>query len=52
MIGDIVTIGQSMGFKVDADDIEEPFEDYIIYLITEELEHLQNEQEKNWLVKF
>ena len=35
-----------MGLEVDADDIEELLEDPSIELTTEELEHLQNEQEK------
>ena len=36
-----------MGLEVDADGIEELFEDHCIELTAEELEHLQNEQEKN-----
>jgi len=44
IIGDIVTIGQSMGLEVNADDIEELVEDHSIELTTEELKHLQNEQ--------
>ena len=52
IIGDIVTIGQSMLFEVDADDIEELLEDHCIELTTEELEHLQNEHEKYWLITF
>ena len=43
----IVTIGQSMGLEVDADDVKELFEDHCIELITEELEHLLNERGKN-----
>ena len=43
---DIVTIGQSMGLEVNADDIEGFFEDHRIDLTTEELKHLQNEHEK------
>ena len=38
-----------MGLEVDADDIEEVFEDHSIELTTGELEHTQNEQEKNGL---
>ena len=43
----IETIGQSMGLEVDADEIEELFEDHSIELTTEELKHLQNDIEKN-----
>ena len=46
IIDDIVTIGQSIGLEVDVYDIEEFLEDYSIKLTTEELKHLQNEQEK------
>ena len=35
-----------MGLEVDADNIEEFFEDYGIELTTEELKHLQNEHKK------
>ena len=42
IIDDIVTIGQSMGLEVDADDVEELLEDHSIELTTEELKHLQN----------
>ena len=41
-----------MGLEVDADDVEELLEDHRIELITEELEHLHDEQERNWLLKF
>ena len=51
IIDNIVTIEQSMGLEVDADDIEDLFEDHGIILTTEELKHLQDEQEKNWLMK-
>ena len=47
IIDDIVNIGQCMGMEVDADDIE----DHRIRLTTEELKHLQNEHEKNLLIK-
>ena len=40
-----------MGLEVDADDIEELLEDHSIELTTEEIEHLQNNREKNWLIK-
>ena len=50
IIADIVTIGQSMGFEVDADYIEELLEDHSIERTTEELEYLQNEKEKNRLI--
>ena len=50
IINDIVTIGESMGLEVDADDIVELFEDRSIELTSEEIEHLQNEQENNWLM--
>ena len=46
IVDDIVTIGQSMGSEVEADDIEELLEDHCIELTTEVLEHLQNEPEK------
>ena len=46
IIDDIMTIGQSMGLEVDADDIEERLEEHSIELTAEELEHLQNEHEK------
>ena len=42
----IVIIGQSIGSKVVADDIEELLEDHCIELMVEELEHLQNQQKK------
>ena len=51
VIDDIVTIGQSMGLEVDADGIEELFEGHCIELTAEDLEHLQHEQEKKWLIK-
>ena len=51
IIDDIVTIGQNIGLEIEADDIEELLEDHCIELTTEELEHLQNEQERNWLIK-
>ena len=51
IIDDIVTIRQGIGLEVYAYDIEELLEDNIIELTTEELENLQNEQEKNWLIK-
>ena len=51
IIGDIVTIGQSSGLEVEADDIEEFLEDHCIELTTEELEHLQDEQKGNWMIK-
>ena len=51
IIDDIMTIGLSMRLEVDADDIEDLLEDHSIELTTEELEHLQNEQEKNRLIK-
>ena len=41
IIDDIVTIKQSMGLEVDADDIEELLEDHSIELTTEELRLLQ-----------
>ena len=36
---------------VDSDDTEELLEDHSIRLTTEELKHLQNENEKIWLIK-
>ena len=46
IVVDIVTIGQSMGLEVDADDNEELLDDRNIELTTEYLEHFQNEHEK------
>ena len=46
-----MTIGQSIGVKVDTDDIEELLEDHSIELTTEELKLNQNEREKNRLIK-
>ena len=46
IIDDVVTMRQSMGLEVDADDIEELLEDHSIELTTEKLENLQNEPEK------
>ena len=46
-----MTIGQSIGLEADAEDIEELLGDHTIELTTEELEHLQNENEKKWLIK-
>ena len=43
IIDDIVTIGQSIGLEVEADDIEQLLEDHCIELIAKELEHLQDE---------
>ena len=40
-----------MGLEVETDDIEALMEENRIELTTEELEHLQNEHEKNWLTK-
>ena len=37
-----MTIGQSTGLEVDADDIEELFEAFSFELTGEELEHFQN----------
>ena len=45
-IDDIVIIGHSMALEVDADDAEELLKDNSNELTTEELEHLQNEQER------
>ena len=42
IIGDIVTMGQSMRLDVDPDDIEELLEDRSIELAAKELEHLRN----------
>ena len=47
VINDFVTIGQSTELEVEADDIEELMEDHCIELTTDELDHLQNEQENN-----
>ena len=38
--------GPAVGLEVDTVDVEERLEDHSIELITEELEHLNNEQEK------
>ena len=46
VIDDIAAIGQSMGLEVDTNDIEELLKDNSIELTTEELEHLQIEQEE------
>ena len=51
IIYDFVTMGKSMGLEVDADDIKELLEEHSIKLTTEELEHLPNEQGRNWLIK-
>ena len=40
IMDDIVTIGQSMGSEVDADNIEKILEDHSIELTTEEFEYL------------
>ena len=47
IIDNIVTMGQSMGLEVDADDVEELLEEHSNELTTDELEHIQNEHEKN-----
>ena len=44
-------MGESIGLEVEADDIEVLLQDHSIGLTTEELEHLQDEQEKNWLIE-
>ena len=46
-----MTVGQSIGLEVNADDIVELFEDHSIEVNTEEIEHLQNVQEKSCLIK-
>ena len=46
IMDDIVTIGQSMGSEVDADNIEKILEDHSIELTTEEFEYLQDERER------
>ncbi|XP_067135000.1 tigger transposable element-derived protein 1-like [Centruroides vittatus] len=46
IVDDIVSIGQSIGLEVDNEDIEELVEDHSTELTTEELEHLQNEQQR------
>ena len=51
IIDDIMTIGLNLRLEVDADYIEDLLEDHSIELTTEELEHLQNEHEKNRLIK-
>ena len=51
IIYDIVTIRQSIGLEVDADDIEELLEDHRIELTTEEFEYLQKKQVRNRLIK-
>ncbi|XP_025099953.1 tigger transposable element-derived protein 1-like [Pomacea canaliculata] len=47
IVDDIVSLGQSIGLEVDNDDVEELVEEHDNELTTEELQHLQAEQEKN-----
>ncbi|XP_067143112.1 tigger transposable element-derived protein 1-like [Centruroides vittatus] len=46
IVDDIVSIEQSIGLEVDNEDIGELVEDHSTVLTTEELEHLQNEQQR------
>jgi hypothetical protein len=46
VVDDIVSLGKSMGLEVDNADMEELVEDHRNGLTTEELEHLQKEQQK------
>ncbi|XP_028656937.1 tigger transposable element-derived protein 1-like [Erpetoichthys calabaricus] len=47
IVDEIVSLSQSMGLEVDNNDVEELVEEHSNELTTEELQHLQAEQEKN-----
>lgn len=47
IVDEIVSLGQNMGLEMDNDDVEELVEEHSNELTTEELQHLQAEQEKN-----
>ncbi|XP_028668446.1 tigger transposable element-derived protein 1-like [Erpetoichthys calabaricus] len=47
IVDEIVSLGQNMGLEVDNNDVEELVEEHSNELTTEELQHLQAEQEKN-----
>ena len=46
LIDEVVLMGKSMGLEVEREDVHEPLKSHKIKLNTEELQHLQDEQQK------
>ena len=49
-IDEVVSMRKSMGLKVENEDVDELLKSLKIELNTEELQHLQEEQKKLWLM--